>query len=84
MWRWAGMPVGVQRNRSGEAQIKIGGRAVRTVAELAEQLPLQVITAESFGLLTGAPGARRRIFSTGECSTWNTSFSASGSDFKGA
>jgi len=60
-----GMPVGVQRNRSGEAQIKIGGRAVRTVAELAEQLPLQVITAESFGLLTGAPGARRRYLDWG-------------------
>ena len=60
-----GTPVGVQRNRSGEAQIKIGGRAVRTVAELAEQLPLQVITAESFGLLTGAPGARRQYLDWG-------------------
>ena len=61
----AGMPVGVQRNRSGEAQIKIGGAPVRTVAELAEQLPLQVITAESFGLLTGSPGARRRYLDWG-------------------
>ena len=60
-----GTPVGVQRNRSGEAQIKIGGRAVRTVAELAEQLPLQVITTESFGLLTGAPGARRQYLDWG-------------------
>lgn len=61
----AGMPVGVKRSRSGEAQIKIGGKPVRTVAELAEQLPLQVITAESFGLLTGAPGARRRYLDWG-------------------
>lgn len=59
------VPVGVQRNRSGDAQIKIGGKPVRTVAELAEQLPLQVITADSFGLLTGAPGARRRYMDWG-------------------
>jgi len=60
-----GMPVGVQRNRVGEAQIKIGGRQVRSVAELAEQLPLQVITAESFDLLTGAPTARRQYLDWG-------------------
>ena len=61
----AAMPMGVQRNRSGEAQIKIGGKLVRTVAELAGQLPLQVITADSFGLLTGAPGARRQYLDWG-------------------
>tara|TARA_R110002049_G_scaffold17536_9_gene68086 strand:- start:3900 stop:5024 length:1125 start_codon:yes stop_codon:yes gene_type:complete len=60
-----GLPMGVQRNRSGEAQIKMGGRAVRTVAELATQLPLQVITAESFGLLTGPPGGRRQYLDWG-------------------
>jgi DNA replication and repair protein RecF len=60
-----GLPLGVQRNRVGEAQIKIGGKLVRTVAELAEQLPLQVITADSFGLLTGAPGARRQYLDWG-------------------
>ena len=61
----AGVPIGVQRNRSGEAQIKVGGKGVRTVAELAGQLPLQVITADSFGLLTGAPGARRQYLDWG-------------------
>ncbi|MDG2047886.1 MAG: DNA replication/repair protein RecF [Halioglobus sp.] len=61
----AGVPIGVQRNRSGEAQIKIGGKQVRTVAELAGQLPLQIITADSFGLLTGAPGARRQYLDWG-------------------
>lgn len=60
-----GLPLGVQRNRVGEAQIKIGGKVVRTVAELAEQLPLQVITADSFGLLTGSPGARRQYLDWG-------------------
>lgn len=60
-----GLPLGVQRNRVGEAQIKIGGRQVRSVAELAEQFPLQVITSESFGLLTGAPAARRQYLDWG-------------------
>ena len=63
--RALGLPLGVQRNRVGEAQIKIGGKVVRTVAELAGQLPLQVITADSFGLLTGAPGARRQYLDWG-------------------
>lgn len=60
-----GLPLGVQRNRIGEAQIKIGGRQIRSVAELAEQLPLQVITAESFGLLTGSPTNRRQFLDWG-------------------
>ena len=57
--------LGVQRSRSGEAQIRIGGQQVRTVAELAGELPLQVITADSFGLLTGPPGARRQYLDWG-------------------
>ena len=35
------------------------------MAELAEQFPLQVITSDSFGLLTGSPGARRRYLDWG-------------------
>ena len=61
----AGLPLGVQRNMAGEVQIKVGGKAVRAVAELVEQLPLQVITADSFDLLTGSPGARRQYLDWG-------------------
>jgi DNA replication and repair protein RecF len=57
--------LGVERKRSGEASIKVGGKTVRAIAELAEQLPLQVITADSFGLLTGPPGARRQYLDWG-------------------
>lgn len=60
-----GLALGVQRNRVGEARIKVGGNAVRTVAALAEQLPLQVITADSFSLLTGSPGDRRQYLDWG-------------------
>ena len=61
----AGLPLGVQRNRAGEIQIKVGGKGVRTVAELVEHLPLQVITAESFDLLTGSPSSRRQYLDWG-------------------
>jgi DNA replication and repair protein RecF len=60
-----GLSLGVQRYRTGEAQIKVGGKATKTLATLAEQLPLQVITAASFDLLTGAPGSRRRYLDWG-------------------
>ena len=57
--------LGVQRGRGGEIQIKVAGSAVRTVAELVEYLPLQVINADSFELLTGSPGTRRRFLDWG-------------------
>lgn len=58
-------PVGVQRNRVGEARIKVAGQPVRTVAELAAKLPLQVINVDSFGLLTGSPSTRRQFLDWG-------------------
>lgn len=59
------LALGVRRSRGGDTQIRVGRKTVRSVAELAEQLPLQVITADSFGLLTGAPGARRQYLDWG-------------------
>lgn len=57
--------LGVSRSASGEAQIKVGGKVVRTVAELAEELPVLVINADSFDLLTGSPVARRQFLDWG-------------------
>lgn len=57
--------LGVQRDLSGSVQIKLGGTTVRTVSELVEYLPLQVICADSFDLLTGSPAARRRFLDWG-------------------
>jgi len=59
------VPVAVQRSLSGEVQIKLGGQSVRSVAELVAELPLQVINAESFDLLTGSPAARRQFLNWG-------------------
>ncbi len=77
------LPLGVQRNRTGEAQIKVGGKPVRTLAELAEQLPLQVITADTFGLLTGPPSGRRQYLDWGVFHV-EQRFLRSGSAFKDA
>ena len=49
----------------GEAHIKVAGSPVRSVAQLVEHLPLQVINADSFDLLTGSPGARRQYLDWG-------------------
>lgn len=59
------VPVAVQRTLSGDVQIKLRGQAVRSVAELLAHLPLQVINAASFDLLTGAPAARRQFLNWG-------------------
>lgn len=58
-------PVGVRRSSAGDAEIRVAGETVRTVAELASHLPLQVINADSFDLLTGPPQARRQYLDWG-------------------
>ncbi|MCB1676762.1 MAG: DNA replication/repair protein RecF [Halioglobus sp.] len=59
------LPLGVKRSLSGDMQIKVGGRVLAAVAELAAYLPLQTITADSFSLLEGAPVARRQYLDWG-------------------
>jgi len=61
----AGVSLGVRRGMAGEALLKVAGSPVKSVARLVEHLPLQVINADSFELLTGAPGARRRYLDWG-------------------
>ncbi|WP_019528680.1 DNA replication/repair protein RecF [Dasania marina] len=58
-------PIGVQRSRSGEGVIKINGEAVRSAAQLAEALPVQVINADTFLLLSGGPVIRRQFLDWG-------------------
>ena len=61
----AGVSLGVQRGTAGEALIKVAGSPVKSVAHLVEYLPLQVINADSFALLTGSPSARRQYLDWG-------------------
>jgi len=61
----AGVTLGVQRGVSGEALLKVAGSPAKSIARLVEHLPLQVINADSFELLTGAPIARRQYLDWG-------------------
>ena len=53
--------LGVQRQHNGEALFKAGGEQVASAAALAHYLPLQIINADTFQLLEGAPAERRQF-----------------------
>jgi len=57
--------LGVSRNRGGKLQIRIDGQSIRSAAQLAETLPLQLINPDSFRLLEGAPKLRRQFLDWG-------------------
>jgi DNA replication and repair protein RecF len=59
------LAVGVSRTRDSGLDAKIGGERVQTRADLAQLLPLQVIHADSFNILTGAPLERRQFMDWG-------------------
>ena len=61
----AGVSLGIQRQLSGEATIKIGGTPARAVSELIDHLPLLLINAGSFDLLNGPPRTRRQYLDWG-------------------
>ena len=47
--------IGLRRFRNGETEVKIDGEKVKRLSTLAEALPIQVITPESFSLLFEGP-----------------------------
>lgn len=53
--------IGLQRSTSLESQTKINGKSVLSAAELATQLPIQLIDAHSFELIEGPPKLRRNF-----------------------
>ncbi len=57
--------LGISRERSGEARIRIDGQNARSAAQLAELLPLQLINPDSFRLLEGSPKVRRQFLDWG-------------------
>lgn len=57
--------LGVSRNRHAEVQIRINGDSIRSMAELARHLPVQLINPESFRLLEGSPKIRRQFLDWG-------------------
>lgn len=57
--------IGLQRKRQGDITIKIDGEHVHRLSALVECLPLQVITPDSFSLLTSGPKIRRQFIDWG-------------------
>lgn len=60
-----GGSMGVMRSRNEKQVFKVNGNPVYSAAELAEQLPLQLINANSFSLLEGGPSLRRQFLDWG-------------------
>ena len=58
-------PMGIQRSKKEPGLIKVDGKALRSVAELAEYMPLQVINSATFLLLEGSPSVRRQFIDWG-------------------
>jgi len=57
--------LGLQRFKNGDVTVKIDGEKAKKLTELLDILPLQLITPESFELLTGGPKVRRQFVDWG-------------------
>ena len=57
--------MGITRSKQADYQIRIDGQTVRSTAQLADTLPLQLINPDSFRLLEGAPKQRRQYLDWG-------------------
>src|SRR5690606_35626445 len=57
--------VGITRNKEADYQIRMDGQKLRSLAELAAGLRLQLINPDSFRLLGGAPKQRRQYLDWG-------------------
>jgi DNA replication and repair protein RecF len=60
-----GVTLGVSRSLDETPQIRIQGDRTASSAELARQLPLQLLNAEAFRLLEGGPKTRRQYVDWG-------------------
>ncbi|MDO6500599.1 DNA replication/repair protein RecF [Photobacterium sanguinicancri] len=59
------LPLGLNKKRDGTAEVKIAGETGQKMAQLAQVLPLQLITPEGFELLSGGPKFRRAFIDWG-------------------
>lgn len=59
------LSVGLQKSRLGDTKVRIDGSDGHKVSELAQLLPIQLITPEGFTLLNGGPKYRRAFLDWG-------------------
>ncbi len=57
--------LGLSKDRSGASKVRMDGSDGHKIAELAQLLPMQLITPEGFTLLTGGPKYRRAYIDWG-------------------
>lgn len=57
--------IGVTRDRKGRFDARVSGRVVSRVSELAREVPLLVVSSDSFSILGGGPGSRRQFLDWG-------------------
>lgn len=57
--------VGLSKSRRGDSRVRIDGSDGHKIAELAQLLPMQLITPEGFTLLNGGPKYRRAFMDWG-------------------
>lgn len=61
----SGVSLGIGRDQGQPSTIKVNNENAASSAELARQLPLQLLNAEAFQLLEGGPKARRQFIDWG-------------------
>ena len=72
------LPIGINKQRDGSTEVKIGGQSGQKLAQLAQVLPLQLIHPEGFDLLTDGPKHRRAFMDWGVFHTENAFYAAWG------
>lgn len=58
-------PIGIERHQSGEINMRVDGRDIRSIAELAELTPVQLIDSHCHELLESGPSVRRKYLDWG-------------------
>ncbi|EJG0481972.1 DNA replication/repair protein RecF [Vibrio alginolyticus] len=72
------LPIGINKQRDGSTEVKIGGQSGQKLAQLAQVLPLQLIHPEGFDLLTNGPKHRRAFIDWGVFHTESAFYQAWG------
>lgn len=58
-------PIGIERLLDGDMKIRIAGKDARSLAQLADLTPVQLINSHCYHLLDGAPSFRRKYLDWG-------------------
>lgn len=59
------LAMGVERSKRGENRIRVNGESVQSSAELARNMPLQLLNHQSYRLLNAGPKFRRQFIDWG-------------------